>query len=147
MQVDLVRRAQGGDHDAFDRLATDAYDRLVAVAARILQDTDRGEDAVQDALVVAWRDLPRLNDPERFDAWVHRILVRACSDPIRRTRRRPVEIVLDIEGTVRGTSDGSSDLADRDQLERAFRRLSVDQRAVVVLHHYLDLRAAEISDV
>src|SRR4051812_13285415 len=113
MQAELVRRAQGGDHNAFDRIAGEIYDSLVAVAARILRDADRGEDAVQDALVLAWRDLPSLSDPDRFEAWVHRILVRACSDALRRARRRPIEIILEVGDHRRGTPDGSSDLADR----------------------------------
>jgi RNA polymerase sigma-70 factor (ECF subfamily) len=144
MQRDLVELARRGDHDAFEALASAAFDGLYALALRIVRDADRTDDAVQDCLIRAWKQLPRLRDPDRFDAWLRRLLVSACSDQSRHTRRRSVEIrVLPLERP--GGRDATSDLADRDQLERGFRRLSVEQRAVLVMTHYLGMRAGEIA--
>ena len=78
MQRDLVERAMAGDHEAFSELARLVIRRLYAVARLILHDTSRAEDATQEALFVAWRDLSALRDPDRFEAWVHRLLVREC---------------------------------------------------------------------
>jgi RNA polymerase sigma-70 factor (ECF subfamily) len=145
MQRDLVERARAGDHDAFEALTAAAFDRLYAVARRILRDRDRCDDAVQECLVRAWRDIRALRDPERFDAWLYRLLINACRDEDRRERRRGPEIrVLPLDRAAPG--DAASELADRDQLERGFRRLNVEQRVVLVLHHYLGMRAPEIAD-
>ncbi len=145
MQGDLVRRAQGGDQEAFDVLASRAYDRLFALAQRILRDLDQAEDAVQECLVRAWRDLRGLRDPDRFEAWSQRLLVNACYDEGRRRRSRSREIhLLPLDRAAPG--DAAGDLADRDQLERGFRRLPVEQRAVLVMHHYLGLRLPEIAE-
>ena len=144
LSSDLVERAQRGDREAFDAIAGAAYDRLYAVSRRILRDGYAAEDAVQETLIRAWRDLPGLREPERFDAWLHRVLIRACGDHVRGQRRRPTQVlVLDIDGPVE--TDVSARLADRDQLERAFLELSVDHRAVLVLTYYVGLRAAEIA--
>jgi RNA polymerase sigma factor (sigma-70 family) len=142
----LVERAQRGDHEAFDALAAAAYHRLYAVARRILRDGYAAEDVVQDALVRAWRDLPGLRDPARFDAWLHRLLVNACHDQVRRDRRRLVHLPpIDVEPAAPG--DDLARLADRDELERGFLRLSVDHRAVLVLTHYLGLPAPEVASI
>jgi RNA polymerase sigma-70 factor (ECF subfamily) len=137
---DLARRAQGGDHEAFTALATAAISRLHRTARLILRDNDRASDAVQDALTSAWLDIRALRDTERFEGWLNRLLVRACYREAGRSRRRfAVEsrvTALDVPTT----SDVANDLAIRDQLERGFRRLSPDQRAVLVVHHYLGLR-------
>ena len=120
-------------------------DRLHAVSHRILRDIHLAEDATQQALLAIWRDLPQLRDPARFDAWSYRLLVRACYVEGRRTRQwGPNLRVLPIDESV--GSDASSSVADRDQLERGFRRLSIDHRAVVVLHHYLDLPLEEVAE-
>jgi RNA polymerase sigma-70 factor (ECF subfamily) len=138
-------RAQRGDHEAFDLLATEAFDRLYAIAARILRDADRADDAVQDALVRAWRDLRGLREPERFDAWLHRLLVHACYDAARQRQRRRIEVqVLDLERAAEG--DHAAHLADRDQIERAFHRLTPEHRAVLVLKFYLGLTANQIAE-
>ncbi len=140
MQRDLVERARRGDHDAFAELAAAAISRLDAAAWLILRDPDQAKDAVQNALVRAWRDLPTLRDAERFDAWLHRLLVRACIDEARRLRRHRVDVELTdlhVAGSV--TAGHESSIADRDQLERGFLRLEPEMRAVIVLHHYLDL--------
>jgi RNA polymerase sigma-70 factor, ECF subfamily len=143
---DLVERAQRGDHEAFDALATAAYHRLYAIARRILRDGYAAEDAVQDALVKAWREIQGLRDPGAFDAWLHRLLVNACNDHARRTRRRPVELpALPIDRIE--PRDDLAQLADRDELERAFLELSVEHRAVLVLTHYVGLPANEVSRI
>jgi RNA polymerase sigma-70 factor (ECF subfamily) len=114
-----------------------AGDRLHTVAHRILRDIELAEDATQQALLAIWRDLPQLRDPARFDAWSYRLLVRACYAEGRKERHwTPNMRLLDSDEPMQ--ADGSSAVVDRDQLERGFRRLSIDHRAVVVLHHYLD---------
>jgi RNA polymerase sigma-70 factor, ECF subfamily len=138
MQRDLVERARRGDHDAFAELAGAAISRLDGAAWLMLRDIEGAKDAVQNALVRAWRDLPTLRDPDRFDAWLHRLLVHACIDEARRTRRHRVDIEL-TELDTPAMTDPASAIADRDQLERGFLRLDPEMRAVIVLHHYLDL--------
>jgi RNA polymerase sigma-70 factor, ECF subfamily len=140
----LVEAAQRGDHDAFEALAIGAGDRLFAIARLILRNIPAAEDAVQETLVHAWRDLPRLRDPDRFDAWLHRLLINACNDQGRLRRRWSTEIsVVHVEPT---SDDATETMADRDQLERGFRRLKPEQRAAVVLHFYLGLSAAEVAE-
>ena len=144
MQTALVDRARRGDHEAFGVLAGGAVDRLYAIARLILRDTDLAEDATQEALVRAWRDLPTLRDVERFDAWLHRLLVRSCADIGRRRRRWRTELtVVSIEPA---EPDRAAELADRDQLERGLRRLSDAQRTILILHFYLGLSASEAAD-
>ena len=146
MTSDLVERAQLGEHDAFDALATAAYHRLYAIARRILRDGYAAEDAVQDALIRAWRDLRSLRDRDRFDAWLNRLLVNACHDQVRRRRRRPIEVsVPDIAPSA--VEDRLDQLVDRDELERAFLGLSVEQRAALVLTHYVGLSAPEVGAI
>jgi RNA polymerase sigma-70 factor (ECF subfamily) len=144
VSVELVRRAQQGDHAAFDALATEAFHRLYAIARRILRDEYVAQDAVQETLVRAWRDLRELRDPARFDAWLHRLLVHACADEGRRHRRRRVEVGDVAEGAP-APSDEIGRLADRDELERAFENLSIEHRAVLVLTHYLGMTAPEVA--
>jgi len=140
----LVEAAQRGDHDAFEALAIGAADRLFVIARLILRDAHLAEDAVQEALVHAWRDLPRLRDPERFDAWLRRLLVNACADQGRHRRRWSAEIqIVRVEPA---TNDATGSMADRDQLERGFRRLKPEQRTVVVLHFYVGLPVPEIAE-
>ena len=90
----LVERAGAGDHDAFAVLVRGIIARLDAAARLILRDPELARDAVQDALVHAWRDLPGLRDPDRFDAWIHRITVRSCLEILRRRRSRVIEVQL-----------------------------------------------------
>ena len=146
MDTDLVVRAQRGDEEAFASLAVAVADRLHAVAHRILRDTDLAEDATQQALLTIWRDLPQLRDPARFDAWSYRLLVRACYAEGRRARQWAPNLRILTADEPAGP-DATSSVVDRDQLERGFRRLSIDHRAVVVLHHYLDLPLQEVADV
>ena len=146
MDSDLVVRAQRGDKEAYAILATEIADRFLTVARRILRDIDLAEDATQQALLSIWQDLPQLRDPARFDAWSYRLLVRACYAEGRKERRwAPNLHLLPADEPMRG--DGMSSVADRDQLESGFRRLSIDHRAVVVLHHYLDLPLDRVADV
>jgi RNA polymerase sigma-70 factor (ECF subfamily) len=145
MDRDLVRRAMAGDREAFSELVRLSTDRLFAVARLILRDSGRAEDATQEALVVAWRDLSALRDPDRFEAWLHRLLVRACYREARKDRRRQSVHVREL--ALQGTEpDSAIDLADRDQLERGFRRLDTDQRAILVLHFYLGYSISEVAD-
>ena len=144
MDTELVIRAQHGDEGAFTSLAVAVGDRLHAVAHRILRDTDLAEDATQQALLNVWRDLPQLRDPARFDAWSYRLLVRACYAEARRTRSASNLRLLPADEPM--GADGMSLVINRDQLERGFRRLSIDHRAVVVLHHYLDLPLSEVAE-
>jgi RNA polymerase sigma-70 factor (ECF subfamily) len=146
MDTELVTRAQHGDEEAFASLAVAVGDRLHAVAHRILRDIDLAEDATQQALLAIWRDLPQLRDPARFDAWSYRLLVRACYAEGRRSRHWTSNMRL-LPSDEPRQADGSSAVADRDQLERGFRRLSIDHRAVVVLHHYLDLPLDRVADI
>lgn len=143
MTAELVERAQQGDHEAFDDLATAAYHRLYAVARRILRDGYAAEDAVQDTLVRAWRDLRGLRDRDRFDAWLHRLLIHACADHARRSRRHREVSVETIDRP--DPHDDVARLGDRDEIERAFLGLSVEHRAVLVLTHYVGLPAPEIA--
>jgi RNA polymerase sigma-70 factor (ECF subfamily) len=146
MDTSLVMRAQRGDEEAFASLAVAVGDRLHAVAHRILRDTDLAEDATQQALLAIWRDLPQLRDPARFDAWSYRLLVRACYAEGRKSRPwTPNMRLLPTDEPTQ--ADGSTAIVDRDQLERGFRRLSIDHRAVVVLHHYLDMPLERVAEV
>ena len=145
MDTDLVVRAQRGDKGAYALLATGIADRFLAVSRRILRDIDLAEDATQQALLAIWQDLPQLRDPARFEAWSYRLLVHACYAEGRKERRwAPNLRLLPIDEPVADDDLGS--VVDRDQLERGFRRLPLDHRAVVVLHHYLDLPLDRVAD-
>jgi RNA polymerase sigma-70 factor (ECF subfamily) len=146
MDTDLVVRAQHGDEQAFASLAVAIGGRLHAVSHRILRDIHLAEDATQQALLTIWRDLPQLRDPARFDAWSYRLLVRACYAEGRRTRDwAPNLHLLPIDEPA--AAEGFSRVVDRDQLERGFQRLSLEHRAVVVLHHYSDLPLDQVAEI
>ena len=141
----LVERARKGDREAFTTLAFDLSDRLFAVAHRILRDFDAAGDALQVTLLRVWQDLPSLRDAALIEGWAYRILVRACHDQLRRQRRRaPVLDLLPSPGMEKALDDL---IADRDQLDRAFRRLTADQRAAIVLQYYRGLTLPEIAEV
>lgn len=144
MQVALVERARAGDEEAFASLARAAGDRLLAIAYRILRDLGLAEDAVQQTLVLAWRELPSLRDVERFDAWLRRLLVHACYREARRGRRWAANVRL-LPTDQSHAADDVGSVADREQLERGFRRLPPEQRAVFVFHHYLGLTLPEVA--
>ena len=147
MQRDLVLRAKNGDHDAFTALAAGAFDRLHRTARLILRNDDRAADAVQESLMAAWLHIRAVRDPDRFDAWLHRLLVNACYRQARQAKQREVVEIHMIDPDARGHADGQDRMAIRDQLERGFRRLTPEQRAVLVVHHYLALPDAEAAIV
>jgi RNA polymerase sigma-70 factor (ECF subfamily) len=145
MGPDLIDRAKRGDKEAFTTLVLQLSDRLYSVAYRILRDAGRAEDAVQQTFLIAWRELPALRDDSRLEAWLYRLLVNACYAEIRHTRRWQPSLRL-VPLDVASVDDTQVSVARSDELERAFRRLSGEQRAVLVLHHYLGLSGAEIGD-
>jgi RNA polymerase sigma-70 factor, ECF subfamily len=140
---ELVRRARDGDRDAYDVLVTELIDHLYRIARLILRDFDSAEDAVQEALVRCWRDLPRLREPDRFDAWLNRILLNAITDEARNRRR--LRASLTVLRTEAVQPDSTGVIADRDELARVFDRLSIEHRTIVVLHHYLGLTVDEAA--
>jgi RNA polymerase sigma-70 factor (ECF subfamily) len=144
MVDELVERARHGDREAFAALVGLTGDRMYAIATRILRDADLAEDALQGALISAWRSLPTLRDPARVEAWLRRLLVHACYAEARRRRSWATNIrVLPVDGPV--GPDGLLSIVERDALDRAFSRLSVEQRAVFVLHHHVGLALTEIA--
>jgi RNA polymerase sigma factor (sigma-70 family) len=145
MDVELVVRARSGDREAFGQLAALSIGRLDAAARLIIRDRERARDVVQETLVRAWRSLPGLRDPERFDGWVRQLLVRACIDELRSMRRHVVEIEL-TDMFHPAVADSAAVVVDRDALRRAFRWLDPEQRSLIVLHYYLDLPLAEVAD-
>ena len=148
MQRDLVERAQAGDHDAFSVLVRASYPRLYGVANLILRDWDRAQDAVQEALVLAWRDIRALRDADAWDAWLYRLTVRACYRSARKVKRRDVvELHVLPDPEPAGAVDFSASVAERDRIGRELGRLPIDQRAVMVLHFYLDLPLTEAADI
>jgi RNA polymerase sigma-70 factor (ECF subfamily) len=139
----LVERAQQGDRQAFAQLAFGTSDRLFSVALRILRDRERARDALQSALLQVWRDLPTLRDPDRFEAWSYRIIANTCHSEIRHHRRQPPAVELFADDAP-GAEDQLAVL-NHDELERAFARLSVEQRTVLVLMYYRDLSVDAIA--
>jgi len=140
---ELIERARCGDRDAFTVLAAAAIDRLYSIARLILRDADRAEDAVQETLVRCWRDLPTLRDPARFDGWLHRLLIHAVNDEFRSQRRHSAKVrVLHVEPA---QADASGAIALREELQRAFERLTVEHRSVLVLRLYLGLSIEETA--
>jgi RNA polymerase sigma-70 factor, ECF subfamily len=139
-----VGLAMHGDHDAFAALIGRSTNTLYALACLILRDNDRAEDATQEAVVRAWRELPRLRDPKKFDAWLRRMTVNACYDEARKVRRR-AEFSL-VHASERSTADSSGAFVEHERVDRAFRRLPFEQRAVLVLQHHFDQSHTEIAE-
>jgi RNA polymerase sigma-70 factor (ECF subfamily) len=144
VQRDLVERAQGGDREAFELLAGMSIAWLYNVAQLMLSDSDLAQDAVQEALVVTWRDLRGLRDPDRFDAWLRRILVR-CVYRVAKGERRQADRERRVGGD-ETSPDSASELANRDEIDRVFRRIKAEYRAVIVLHHYLGFSDQEAGE-
>lgn len=147
MDPQVIGRAKQGDREAFTTLVLSVGDQLYSVAYRMLRDTGRAEDAVQQVFMTAWRELRHLRDDDRLEAWLYRLLVRVCYAEARHTRRWQPGLRL-VEDLDAGPSidDTQISVANRDELERAFRKLSGEQRAVLVMHHYLGLSGAEIGE-
>ena len=145
MDTDLVRSAMRGDERAFTEIVNSVADRYLGVAHRILRDAALAEDAVQQALLSAWRDLPNLRDPAKFDGWAYRLLVHACYMEARKRKRwHPTTIVRSIvEPTAPDLIGG---IIERERLERGFQRLSVEHRAVLIMTYYLDLPAEQVAE-
>jgi RNA polymerase sigma-70 factor (ECF subfamily) len=140
----LIERAQRGDHDAFAGLVDHAIARLDRAARLILRDPELARDAVQEAFIRAWRDLPGLRDLDRYDAWLHRLTVNACLDLVRKRQRRPAEVEL--QGIDAPASlDVAGAIADRDLLDAALLRLDPEHRAVVVLHYFLGMPLPDVA--
>ena len=144
MQRELVERAMGGDRDAFSELQRGSIDKLYAIARLILRDSDRAQDATQEAYISAWRRLAGLRDPDSFEPWLRRLLVNACYPEARSAKRR-----ARAEGRVRPIDTEAADpatvVADRDQLARAFEVLAPEARALIVLHYHLGLPMQETA--
>jgi RNA polymerase sigma-70 factor (ECF subfamily) len=138
MQRDLVERAMVGDREAFTELGRSSIDQLYAIARLILHDGDRAQDATQEALIAAWRDIKGLRDPDRFEPWLRKLLVNACYREARKDKRR-VHAEAQVRPLAEGFPDPALASADRDQLTRAFAVLAPEQRALIVLHYYLGL--------
>ena len=148
MQRELVVQARNGDLEAFTQLLKVSLRRLTGVANLILRDSDLAEDAVQDACLSAWRGLRALRDPDAWDAWLHRLTVRACYKVGRKERRRSmVELHVTSDPRPAPDRDISTDVVDRDWLGRELGRLGLDQRTVMVLHYYLDLPVSEVAEI
>lgn len=145
-QQTLVERARGGDHDAFAALVRASAPRLDAAARLILRDRELASDAVQEAYIRAWRNLPGLRDLDRFDAWLHRLLVRSCIDALRNRRARPVEVELHPLHEP-ASADIASSIVDRELIDDALRRLDPTWRAVVVLHYFLGMSLPEAAGI
>jgi RNA polymerase sigma-70 factor (ECF subfamily) len=146
MSRELVERAQDGDRDAYELLVRGASRRLFLVASRVLRDIDAAEDAVQKTMIDIWRDVRTLKDPDRFDAWSYRILVRHCRAESRRHRRLGVSIV-DLSAEMAASVDEIADVVQRDAVSRAFDALTLDHRTVLVLHHLLGMALGEIAEI
>jgi RNA polymerase sigma-70 factor (ECF subfamily) len=147
MDQELVLRARQGDHDAFSAIASGTIGRLTAVARLILHNEDQAQDAVQDALVDAWRGIHGLRDPDRLDGWLYRLLVRACHTHAKRDWTRHVVELRMTSNHLSAAVNADQSVDTHDQLERGLRRLPVDQRAVLVLTYYVDLPLAEAAGV
>ena len=138
--------AQEGDRQAFESLTLAHYTRLYRVAKSILRDRPAAEDATQQALLDIWRYIRRLRDPSKFNGWSYRLLVHACYAEAKRgaTSAGGVE---SLSGDIVSTADEYRTVVDRDQLERAFRKMSLDHRTVVVLRHLIGMTPEEVADV
>jgi len=147
MQRELVERARTGDRDAFTAIASASYARLQGIARLILRDDDLAADAAQEALISAWRHIRAVCDPSRFEAWLYRLVVHASYREARRTRRSKVRELQASIPEVASSDDHAETVARKDQLENGFRRLSVEHRSALVVHHYLGLPDAEAAAV
>lgn len=146
MDRDLVVRAQEGDRQAFEALMLQSHTRLQSVAIGVLRDPDLAEDAVQQAMLGMWRDIGRLREPDKFEAWSYRLLIRICHAEAKRRRIRQSDVPIEA-ATAPLAADAYGAVIRRDQLERAFARLSLEQRTIIVLHHLLDMTLDRVAEV
>ncbi len=148
MQRDLVIAARDGDHEAYAQLVRASFPRLYGVANLILRDSDRAQDAVQDALVLAWKHVRSLRDPDAWDAWLRRLTVRACYKAAKKEKRRTeVEQHVTLDAGSAVTRDHSTELAERDWVIGKLDSIDIEKRAVLVLHYYLDLPMPEVAEI
>lgn len=148
MQRKLVERARNGDLEAFTHLVTAGFPRLKGVAYLVLRDADRAEDAVQEALVLAWQDLRALRDPDAWDAWIRRVLIRTCYRFAKKERRRTeVELSMQPDPARAGSTDATADVAEREWILSELARIDIEKRSVIVLHYYLDLPMREVAEI
>ncbi len=148
MDRSLVERAQSGDRDAFSQLVKASTRRLLGLARLILRDPDRAEDAVQDALLQAWRDLRALRNPDAWDPWIRRLTVNACYKAAgKHSRRRRLEVQVEAEPHAAQVADSANDVADREWVLAALDQVTLEQRTVIALHYYLDLPVAEVAEI
>ncbi len=143
-QRSLVERARQGEHDAFAQLVRESIGRLDTAARLILRDPDLASDAVQEALVRAWKDLRKLRDPNKFDGWLYRLTVNACIDEVRRRKRRPIEVEITPLHSP-SEADSTVTMADRELIDGMLKRLDEHGRAIVVLHYYLGLPLTDVA--
>ncbi|MEA2026637.1 MAG: sigma-70 family RNA polymerase sigma factor, partial [Chloroflexota bacterium] len=143
MDCELVDRAREGDREAFALIVDASFDRCHEIARRILGESHLAQDATQQAMLSIWRDLPKLRDAARFEAWSYRITVNACYAEAKRARRTLPEIYPTDHGSA--ISDENGTIIDRDQLDRAFSRQKLEHRAVLVLRYYLDMPVEEVA--
>jgi RNA polymerase sigma-70 factor, ECF subfamily len=148
MQRELVIEARDGNIEAFTQLVKVAFPRLKGVAYLVLRDADRAEDAVQEALVAAWQDLRALRDPDAWDAWLRRLLIRTCHRFAKKERRRTqIEQYVRLDSGSERLMDNSGDVAEREWILRELARIDVEKRSVIVLHYYLDLSMREVAEI
>jgi RNA polymerase sigma-70 factor, ECF subfamily len=148
----LVVRARNGDAQAFERLIEPRFRRLGRLALSITGNQADADDAIQIGCLSAWRELPRLREPARFDVWLWRIVVNSCRNVLRGRRRLTVhEIAVPddafSEGTMATTPAPGDALSGDDAIQRAFARLDHDKRAILVLHHVDERSIAEIAGI
>ena len=151
MDLELIRWAQRGDTVAYEELARQVAPRLFRVAFRIARDADAAQDAMQQTLIAIWQGLPSLRDVDAFEAWTWRLITNAATTELRRSHGRAGSIRLlrlddDAEEKLRAPVEPTRAVGERDELERAFARLTPEQRAVVVLRYYVGLSLDEIAD-
>jgi len=143
MDHELVDRAREGDREAFALIVDASFDRCHEIARRILGESHLAQDATQQAMISIWRDLPKLREADRFEAWSYRITVNACYAEAKRARRSLPAIQPADDGPA--ITDEYGTAINRDQLDRAFSRQKLEHRAVLVLRYYLDMPVEEVA--
>lgn len=146
MDRDLVEQARDGDREAYETLARAVAPRLYRAAYRMVRDAELAQDAVQVALVSIWRELPRLQDADKFEAWSYRIALRSAVNVLRSERGGVARLRVVMPEDV-GGPDTTGPVQDREVLEQAFRRLTPEHRAIVVLRHYVGMTLEEVAEI